>query len=56
MFIKELVVACDVCQRNKYATPSPAGLLQPLQVPTSIWISMDFVRGFTNVKGEGHHH
>lgn len=51
--IQEYVQVCEVCQRNKYQTLSPRGLLQPLAVPTQIWsdISMDFIGGLPKVKG-----
>jgi Integrase zinc binding domain len=31
--VKEYVRACDSCQRNKFRTQAPIGLLQPLEVP-----------------------
>lgn len=43
--VRDFVASCTVCQRNKTEHLHPAGLLQPLAVPTTIWadISMDFV-------------
>jgi RNase H-like domain found in reverse transcriptase/Reverse transcriptase (RNA-dependent DNA polymerase)/Integrase zinc binding domain/Retroviral aspartyl protease len=44
-FIKNFVLTCDVCQRNKAAHHKPYGLLQPLPVPELPWssLSMDFI-------------
>ncbi|KAJ9559068.1 hypothetical protein OSB04_013682 [Centaurea solstitialis] len=51
--IIDFVKQCDVCQRNKSVTGSPAGLLQPLQLPEMIWeeVSMDFIEGLPKSQG-----
>jgi hypothetical protein len=45
--IHNLVVECDVCQRNKGETFKSSGTLQPLPIPPAIWkdISLDFIIG-----------
>nr|KYP46337.1 Retrovirus-related Pol polyprotein from transposon 297 family [Cajanus cajan] len=35
--ICKFVQGCDVCQRQKYLTTAPGGLLQPLPVPNQMW-------------------
>lgn len=52
--VRDFVRACMICQRNKTETLQPAGLLQPLDVPSQIWsdISLDFVEGLPKVNGK----
>jgi hypothetical protein len=52
--VRDFVRACTVCQRNKSEHLNPAGLLQPLEVPSSIWsdIILDFIKGFLRVNGK----
>ncbi|KAL4559367.1 hypothetical protein LXL04_031505 [Taraxacum kok-saghyz] len=52
--IQDYIRNCVVCQRNKWETLQPAGLLQPLTIPTMIWadISMDFVEALPKVSGK----
>ena len=43
--VQEYVKSYDICQRTKYTTQLPPGLITPLNVPTLPWnsISMDFI-------------
>lgn len=52
--VREFVRGCAVCQRNKTEHLHPAGLLQPLPLPTAVWsdISMDFIEAFPKVGGK----
>ena len=36
--IKEFIHQCDVCQRHKTKTTQSFGLLQPLPIPTKVWV------------------
>ena len=51
--IQQFVQNCDICQRNKHRTLSPAGLLQPLPISTQVWqdISMYFIGGLPKSNG-----
>jgi len=52
--VQDWVRTCKTCQKNKTETLHPAGLLQPLDVPSQIWadISMDFIEGLPKVGGK----
>lgn len=52
--VRDFVKGCVFCQRNKTEHLHPAGLLQPLEVPSSVWadIALDFVEGFPRVGGK----
>ena len=45
--VHNILVECDVCQRNKGETVKYPRTLQPLLIPPAIWqdISMDFILG-----------
>jgi hypothetical protein len=52
--VTDFVYACVTCQWNKVEHLHPAGLLQPLDVPSMVWadIALDFVDGFPCVNGK----
>ena len=43
-----------MCQASKYDTAANPGLLQPLPIPTAVWIdvSMDFITGLPKSGGK----
>ncbi|KAJ9536215.1 hypothetical protein OSB04_un000601 [Centaurea solstitialis] len=51
--IADLVKKCEICQRNKSLSGSPAGLLQSLALPNKVWdeVSMDFIEGLPRSNG-----
>ena len=52
--VGEFVRSCATCQRNKMETLHPAGLLQPLPIPSRIWadVSLDFIEALPKVHGK----
>ena len=53
--VTSYVKACHSCQINKPSSLAPAGLLQPLSIPTTCWesISVDFMTGLPKT-AKGH--
>ena len=51
--MEEWVKQCQVCQQAKHENIHPAGLLQPLPIPTRPWsdITMDFIDGLPKSDG-----
>uniref|UniRef100_A0A3Q3ALY7 Gypsy retrotransposon integrase-like protein 1 n=1 Tax=Kryptolebias marmoratus TaxID=37003 RepID=A0A3Q3ALY7_KRYMA len=51
--VKEFVTACSTCAHFKSSNQPPAGLLQPLAIPSRPWshISLDFVTGLPPSQG-----
>ncbi|KAL4564447.1 hypothetical protein LXL04_028511 [Taraxacum kok-saghyz] len=51
--VAKFVAECHVCQRQKYSTMAPSGLLQPLELPMMVWsdLSMDFIDGLPRSEG-----
>lgn len=45
--IEEFVQHCAICQQVKNSHTLPAGLLQPLPIPSQVWedVAMDFITG-----------
>ncbi|KAM0028419.1 putative nucleotidyltransferase, Ribonuclease H [Helianthus debilis subsp. tardiflorus] len=51
--VKEFVANCQICQQVKSSSLLPAGLLQPLPIPSLIFehIAMDFITGLPQSQG-----
>jgi hypothetical protein len=52
--VRDFVHSCTTCQKNKMKHLHPAGLLQPLPIPSEVWsdIAMDFIKVFPKVGGK----
>jgi hypothetical protein len=54
VLVQDFVRVCAVCQHNKSDHLQPGGLLQPLEVPSTVWadVPMDFVEALPRVNGK----
>jgi hypothetical protein len=54
--VRDFMRACLTCQRNKIEQLQPAGLLQTLLVPSTVWadIAIDFIEGLPKVNGRSY--
>ena len=52
--LQKYVSECDTCQRKKFNTVAPPGLLQTLHIPAQKWfeVSMDFITGIPSSEGK----
>ncbi|KAK8935082.1 hypothetical protein KSP39_PZI013667 [Platanthera zijinensis] len=52
--IQQFVRQCEICQRQKYETTSPAGLLTPLEIPHLILVVVDKLSKYGHVLALNH--